>query len=328
MKDKKIIFAGLDFGGKTSIILTLQQKFSSIDNRPTRGVSRSKLSYTKFLGFRFTTWDLGGQKKFRSTYFKKKYRVFTNTEYLFFVIDMQDPKRFDTALDYLKDILKTLGSLKEDPKINILFHKIDPDIQPEKSSEMKKRIKELKKKIEKMKIEYEYEIFQTSIHDRGTLLKAFSRGVMKQEPKANLIKERLKEYAKNTFSSATVLLTQDYLEMASHYSKKEYLEVCEAVAPHFIDAMSKMKKYDIIPNSTTVDLDFISPNGNSSEKDSSDENGKESAVIFLKTIPVSDLNFHILSLSRNKRTIKLSEKHLPILADHLENLLGEMNKIL
>jgi len=106
------------------------------------------------------------------------------------------------------------------------------------------------------------------------------------------------------------------------------LEVCEAVAPHFIDAMSKMKKYDIIPNSTTVDLDFISPNGNSSEKDSSDENGKESAVIFLKTIPVSDLNFHILSLSRNKRTIKLSEKHLPILADHLENLLGEMNKIL
>ena len=180
-----------------------------------------------------------------------------------------------------------------------------------------------------MDIPLKYSIFHTSIHDRATLLKAFSKGVIKREAKAKIIKERLKEYAKNTFSSAVVLLSKDYLEMASHYSKKDYLNVCESVAPHFIDAMSRLTDYNLIADNTTVDVqfdkDFRLGGQKLKSEDKTEQTEKENAVIFVKTFLVQGMKFHILSMSRNKRTIKLSEDHLPVLASHLENLITEMN---
>ncbi len=317
MKERKIIFAGLDYVGKTSIILTLQKKFSSMNSIPTKGIARSNLSYTKFLGFEFTTWDLGGQEKFRKGYMKSKYRVFTHTEFLFYVIDMQDPNRFDLSMDYFKDILHTLETLNENPKISILFHKDDPDIKQEE--DMQNKIDLITSKIEKLEIPFKYKFFKTSIHERGSIVTAFSRTVLKGEAKAKLIKERLKEYAKNTFSSAVVLFTPDYLEMASHYTKKEYLNICESVAPHFIDAMSRLTFYELTPHNTTVDLEFNNP-----DKTCEDENSKEQAIIFVKSFKVGEQKFHVLSLTRNKRTIKLSEEYLPFLSDHLGNLLSEI----
>ena len=84
VKQKKIIFAGLDNGGKTSIILTLQKKFSFLGNlRPTIGLDRTNLQEMKCLGMDLFAWDFGGQKKFRDSYFKQRFRAPLHDSYIF-----------------------------------------------------------------------------------------------------------------------------------------------------------------------------------------------------------------------------------------------------
>src|SRR4030042_643204 len=61
--EKKIILAGLDNAGKTSLLSVLQNKYSVIKNLlPTRGLSRETL---EFFGMTLTAWDLGGEIAYR-----------------------------------------------------------------------------------------------------------------------------------------------------------------------------------------------------------------------------------------------------------------------
>ena len=75
VQKRKIIFAGLDRGGKTSIILSLKKQFSFINSGATLGIERSSITQTKCLGFELTAWDLGGQLKFREDYLRNRNRI-------------------------------------------------------------------------------------------------------------------------------------------------------------------------------------------------------------------------------------------------------------
>ncbi|MHA2017961.1 MAG: ADP-ribosylation factor-like protein, partial [Promethearchaeota archaeon] len=125
---KKIIFAGLDNSGKTSIILSLQQKFSYLNTKPTLGLSRSIFSTLDCLGFGVVLWDLGAQRKFRKNYFKHRYQVFSNTSSVFYVIDIQDSRRFDESIEYFLKIVETYKELDEETDFFICFHKMDPEL--------------------------------------------------------------------------------------------------------------------------------------------------------------------------------------------------------
>ena len=83
----KTIFAGIDNAGKTSIILSLQNKFSFLSSvRPTFGLNRTTpFKEIKCLGLDLVTWDLGGQRKFREEYFKQKTRIFSNITVMYYV---------------------------------------------------------------------------------------------------------------------------------------------------------------------------------------------------------------------------------------------------
>ena len=119
MEKKKIIFAGLDNGGKTSIILILQKKFSFMNSKPTQGVNRTSITETKCLGLEFVAWDMGGQAKYREEYIKQRYRMFSAVASMFYVIDIQDSERFEESIEYYRNIMQTYEDLQEFPKIII-----------------------------------------------------------------------------------------------------------------------------------------------------------------------------------------------------------------
>ncbi|MHA2168425.1 MAG: ADP-ribosylation factor-like protein [Candidatus Kariarchaeaceae archaeon] len=123
----KLIFAGLDQAGKTTIYKATMEEMSVEelkDQRPTRGIERHSQD---FLDTDFQVWDLGGQLNYRETYLSKP-EVFNLTKALVFVVDIQDIDRLDEAYQYYVDILSILVNVDPLPKLYVLFHKFDPEL--------------------------------------------------------------------------------------------------------------------------------------------------------------------------------------------------------
>jgi hypothetical protein len=130
----KLIFAGLDQAGKTTIYKATMEEMSVEelkDQRPTRGIERHAQD---FLDTDFQVWDLGGQLNYRETYLSKP-EVFNQTKALVFVVDIQDIDRLDEAYQYYVDILgiyvdilSILVNVDPLPKLYVLFHKFDPEL--------------------------------------------------------------------------------------------------------------------------------------------------------------------------------------------------------
>ena len=103
----KIAFLGLDNAGKTSILTGLKQKFDFMDQvsglKPTLGVDRNSFSF-KFLNTQVLQFDFGGQMKYRQEYLDHKDRYLSETDIIFYVIDIQDPLRFKESLTYFNEI--------------------------------------------------------------------------------------------------------------------------------------------------------------------------------------------------------------------------------
>ena len=95
----KIIFAGLDNAGKTSIIKTLLREVAKIAIiKATKGVQRREY---EFLGIKIGEWDLGGHQRYRDTYMEQADFIFGGTEICIYVIDVQDKQRIPKSLKYL-----------------------------------------------------------------------------------------------------------------------------------------------------------------------------------------------------------------------------------
>ena len=121
----KLIFAGLDSAGKTTIYkytvadLNIEE---SVDSKATRGIDRNIHS---FLDMDISVWDLGGQKSYREMYLSKP-EIFNITKAVIFVVDIQDHERIQEAYEYFMDIMNILINVNPKPKVYVLFHKFDP----------------------------------------------------------------------------------------------------------------------------------------------------------------------------------------------------------
>ncbi|MFX1294931.1 MAG: ADP-ribosylation factor-like protein [Promethearchaeota archaeon] len=171
---KKVIIAGLDAAGKTTIIKTILNpiNYKPGDEKPTQGVETNQL---ELFGFDVNLWDLGGQSLYRSEYLGKgSERHFGFTNLFVFVIDVQAPKRFEEAIDYLKRIIEIYKHLEEEPYCLILIHKSDPDFN---QNDIKKRTDEITQKIKKFLVGFPVSFHNTSVHNRTALFLAFSKGI-------------------------------------------------------------------------------------------------------------------------------------------------------
>lgn len=122
----KIIIAGLDSAGKTSIYKKMIEgaDLEEIEKlSPTKGIERRSQT---IMGHNVVFWELGGQRVYRAQYFQNT-QTFANCTLMIYVIDLQDNQRFEESLDYLVEILMVVKEVESTPKIFVLMHKFDPD---------------------------------------------------------------------------------------------------------------------------------------------------------------------------------------------------------
>lgn len=307
---QKVLFTGLEEGGKTSILLFLDKKFSLLPTvRPT--IKAKRTFYTNsLLGIHITRWDLGGQSLYRKIYIDEKSKYFTETRSIFYVIDIQSKAKFNEALIYLKDVINIVTSNHlENFQLLILLHKFDPDIK--KSKEILENQRFLENNIYSLVGNLKYSIYTTSIYDETTLLKAFSDGIFYATHKSKMFQALLKDYMGKTFSSATLLLDHNCFIIASRSTDDYYQKICEEIAPRLTRALEKLEEWEINTIDIVTNIEFPQ------EKSDIHKEG----IIFLRNLDISNTRFYLVALCLNKKVKIKSYEYLPILAENLKNLL-------
>jgi small GTP-binding protein len=188
----KVVIAGLDFAGKTSLINRLVHNYDYhdlMDLEPTKGANIEEFQSDKL---NLVLWDLGGQKRHVEEYLEDPEKFFVQVDVLIFVIDSQDDVRYDDAVDYLNDLLNILGYMDEFPYVLVLLNKADSDIINDPDFQIK--IEYLNDKVSNLFGEKEnswnFEIILTSIYnfysnepDIAKSIKNFFQNNMRKENK-------------------------------------------------------------------------------------------------------------------------------------------------
>ncbi|MEJ2278067.1 MAG: ADP-ribosylation factor-like protein [Candidatus Lokiarchaeota archaeon] len=214
---KKLLMIGLDNGGKTSILSILQDKFSIIKSLlPTKGVKRERLD---FFGFPIISWDLGGQIQYREKYyFNKPELFFTEVDIILYVVDAQDPDRFEESSQYFEQVLHALEELGENPPILIILHKSDQDIR--KTLEWQKNVSAIKSEFDPVLTTFDkdnIEYFDTTIFQKETIMQMFSIALKKVSDTSAIIENILEEFTLKSESKASSLISQDGLIFGSYF---------------------------------------------------------------------------------------------------------------
>ena len=165
-KGQKVLVCGLDAAGKTSLLSKFGGRLGISDmiaTHPTKGVVRMKFGTSNLNLF---IWDLGGQEEYRERYLNNPEQYFVQLDLLMFVIDVQDPDRFEESLQYFDKIIDSIILLEETPYILIFIHKYDPDLKNDPKillnvELLKDNLNEL---LKSKTSEFELEIYLTSIY--------------------------------------------------------------------------------------------------------------------------------------------------------------------
>ena len=264
----------------------------------------------------FIAWDLAGQHQYRRNYFQREKLVFLNATSLFYIIDVQDPERFNESLNYLRHILNIFYKFHDEPRIIICLHKSDSLLQlnRQKFQELKKRIIP---HLDLVLENFQYHIHFTSIFEISTLYHAISQGIIETHPKADIIQDFLRQYSRMTFSSAVILFSEDMLIIGEQSDNKKYLDICNATASRVVIAMEKIEQYKIFSDRIIMEMK-IDQNHNRFNQDS-----HQSAILFLSSIKLSNLDkFYLVTLTLNPNSMKLSLKYILKLKNQLENFLS------
>ena len=124
----KVVVAGLNYAGKTSLINRLVNDINyndMINLEPTIGANVEEYQSEKI---DLILWDLGGQKDNIDEYLESPEKFFIHVDVLIFVVDSQDDVRYVEAVKYLNDLTNILAFLNENPYFVVLLNKADSDI--------------------------------------------------------------------------------------------------------------------------------------------------------------------------------------------------------
>lgn len=124
---------GLEASGKTSIVLCHFKKdknLLSYFNLPA--TRRYKISEVNIDGKRVSLWDFGGQKQYREHYMVNMLEHLEETNELIYVVDIQDPDRYDESIGYFEDIIRNVKLMDAHPVLKLYLHKWDPNLEEER----------------------------------------------------------------------------------------------------------------------------------------------------------------------------------------------------
>ncbi|MFX0204626.1 MAG: ADP-ribosylation factor-like protein [Candidatus Hodarchaeota archaeon] len=241
---KKVVIAGLDYAGKSSIIKFLKREQVIPEQMsPTIGASNTNL--TLFKAVKLICWDLGGQKAFRDSYFEANQQHFLIADILIYVIDRQQPNRFFEAINYLVRILQVNRDLGADPEVFILFHKSDPSLMistGDFSLQNDKFFEEFEFRLKKILPE-RHEIFYTSLYNRSSLFNAFSTLVRRTSSSVQVIDAILEDLAKRMNALSMVILDKDGFVISEFEDSvvPESKELLQTVALNILQLFLKLE---------------------------------------------------------------------------------------
>ncbi len=231
----KVIIAGLDNAGKTSILTALNKKYNFhkdiISLTPT---IRVEYQATEFLKNRVVFWDMGGQEKYRKLYQKKQDLYFSGTDLLVYVVDIQDSERFETSMAYLDMILKNFKKHKMDVPLIIAFHKFDPEFIG--NEQMVEQIEALRKHILKLYPSFRILFQQTSIYDIISIVQLISYGLSVFDENFFDLSELLEKSLKEFDSESLILFDKNGIIISEYYREivepEIYVELIESIKEH------------------------------------------------------------------------------------------------
>ena len=232
--DSKILFTGLDFAGKTSIITILQKRFEHIALlKPTKAAQRNVFEY---LGHSIAEWDLGGQQTYRIKYLKHPDKYFDNTHACLYVVDIQDEERTLEMLSYFKDVVDQFRELEITPSISVLFHKYDPEFVAEQNkASLDGKIKELEGNMKTITDgEFSLSFYRTTIKKVWGIFNAFSRIMLSLFPQSELIDKSIEEFAKKTDAKGIVVLDNNSLIIGQFYTNQQIQDLIQVSTPYFL----------------------------------------------------------------------------------------------
>ena len=160
MSDKKIVIAGLENSGKTSIAYSLRGDINLLSLLSLTPTQEYKVENFDAEGIKYHVWDLAGQQKFRES--RNDSEFLDGADKVIFVIDIQDTEKYDMAIEYMEQFIK---QVPEGVEISIFLHKSDPQFDQENPFEKNNLVSELINKIKiKMPPNVKYKLFKTSIY--------------------------------------------------------------------------------------------------------------------------------------------------------------------
>jgi len=231
----KVVVAGLDNAGKTSILTALNKKYDFqkdvVSLTPT---IRVEYQATEFLKNRIVFWDMGGQEKYRKLYQDKQDLYFSGTDLLVYIIDIQDKERIETSLMYLDVILQNFKKHKMDVPLIISFHKFDPELSGNEGliEEIESLREHLLKKYPSFKILFQ----QTSIYDIISIIQLISYGLSVFDEKFFALSELLEKYLLQFKSESLILFDKNGIILSEYYKDiiepEIYVELVESIKEH------------------------------------------------------------------------------------------------
>ncbi len=231
----KIIIAGLDNAGKTSILTALNKKYNfQKDITSLTPTIRVEYQATEFLKNRVVFWDMGGQEKYRKIYQEKQDLYFSDTDLLVYVVDIQDPERFETSLAYLDMILKNFTKNKMDVPLIISFHKFDPEFIG--NEQMIEQIEALRKHIHKLYSSFRILFQKTSVYNIISIAQLISYGLSVFNVRFFDLSELLESYLKQFESESLILFDKNGIILSEYYKDiiepEIYVELIESIKEH------------------------------------------------------------------------------------------------
>jgi small GTP-binding protein len=310
-EEKKISILGLDNAGKSSIALYLDRKFSLVSKLTPTKLANINTQSVDILGLQLSIWDLGGQKQYRSEYLKNKEMYFSNLSGFFYVIDIQDNQRYEISINYLANLAKVVKEYNPElEELVILLHKYDPDIQG--SEKYLNKIESLKDKIKSLSLDFNITFYPTSIYDGANLMKAFSFSVIRKCGKAKLLENILKEYTKETWSSAAILLNESYLFLASRATDDKYLNFCTDIIPDLSKVMDRLNRWDVKTEDSIMNV--LIKNGKAKQR--------KKGIIFMKRIDIENYgSVYLMTLCLNKKVRDRAYEYIPQLAEKIKTII-------
>lgn len=164
-KSRKILVLGLDNSGKTSIILTFIGKSNLSYFTNLKDTNSPKIINFERNDSNFNIWDFGGKEEYRNEFLNNFNKYINETEEIFYIIDIQDLKRYDLTIDYLNEIIKRIKLLNINMEITVFLHKYDHDLFEINPNITETNIDNLIVKIKEIiSSDYFHEIYKTTVY--------------------------------------------------------------------------------------------------------------------------------------------------------------------